>query len=155
MCVRSVLLHACETWPVTTVDITRLCRTDHAMIRWICSSKLADRDSLHMLRSKLGLASIEEVLRWSRLGWFGHLQRMDKNIWPRKIESFVVPGSYPKGRPRKRWLDCINEDLRHTLLKPEQASNRTLWHSRIHPGGQRNRTSNPRSRGTKGRKTVQ
>ena len=155
MCVRSVLLHACETWPVTTVDITRLCRTDHAMIRWICSSKLADRDSLHMLRSKLGLASIEEVLRWSRLRWFGHLQRMDKNIWPRKIESFVVPGSYPKGRPRKRWLDCINEDLRHTHLKPEQASNRTLWRSRIHPGGQRNSTSNPRSRGTKGRKTVQ
>ena len=146
-CVRSVLLHASETWPVTAVDIARLCRSDHAMIRWICSSKIADRESLHMLRSRLGLASIEEVLRWNRLRWFGHLQRMDKNSWPRKIENIVVPGPHHTGRPRKRWLDCIKDDLKHTRLTPEQASNRTLWRSRIHPGGQHGNPSNPRARG--------
>ena len=132
-CVRSVLLHASETWPVTAIDIAGLRRTDHAMIRWICSSKIVDRDPLDELRSRLGLASIDNVLRWNRLRWFGHLQRMNVDSWPRKIESFAAPGSYPPGRPRKRWLDCINEDLKHTGLHPEMASNRNLWRQRIHP----------------------
>ena len=125
------------------------------MIRWICSSKIADRDSLHELKSKRGLASIEEVLRWNRLRWFGHLQRMDKNSWPRKIESFIAPGPRPTGRPRKRWLDCIKADLKHTNLRPEHASNRQLWCSKIHPGIRHDDTSNPRARENKGRETVQ
>ena len=146
-CVRSILLHASETWPVTAVDIARLCRSDHAMIRWICSSKIADRDPLHELRSRLGLASIEEVLRWNRLRWFGHLQRMDDNSWPRKIESFAAPDPLPTGRPRKRWSDCIKADLKSAKLRPEQASDRQLWRSKIHP--RHNTTSNPRARGNK------
>ena len=117
------------------------------MIRWICSSKLADRDPLNELRSRLGLSSIENVLRWNRLRWFGHLQRMNVNSWPRKIETFDAPGSYPRGRPRKRWLDCINEDLKHTRLHPDLASNRNLWRQKIHP--RHNQPSNPRARGNK------
>jgi len=37
-CVRSVMLYASETWPVTNKDIRRLERNDMMMIHWICSA---------------------------------------------------------------------------------------------------------------------
>ena len=33
--VRSVLLYASETWPLSTEDLSRIKRCDHAMIRWL------------------------------------------------------------------------------------------------------------------------
>ena len=145
-CVRNVLLYASETWPVTSVDIARLARSDHAMIRWICASKLSDREPVKSLRARLGLASVDEVIRWNRLRWYGHLQRMDKNRWPRKIESINIPGNYPRGRPRKRWIDCTKDDLKSTGLKPHQAMDREWWRRNIKPD-RHGKTSNPRTRG--------
>ena len=50
-CVRKVMLYASETWPVTKEDVTRLHRNNMMMVRWICSSKLAYRDSATELRT--------------------------------------------------------------------------------------------------------
>ena len=36
-CVRSVMLHAAETWTMTVDTLNRLRRNDRAMIRWICN----------------------------------------------------------------------------------------------------------------------
>ena len=35
ICVRSVMLHAAETWAMTTATLNRLPRNDCAMIRWV------------------------------------------------------------------------------------------------------------------------
>ena len=37
LCVRSAMLHASETWPVTKPSLQRLQRNDRAMIRQICN----------------------------------------------------------------------------------------------------------------------
>ena len=41
-CVRSAMLHASETWPLTKTNLQRLQRNDRAMIRQICSIKPED-----------------------------------------------------------------------------------------------------------------
>ena len=40
--VRSAMLHASETWPLTKTNLQRLQRNDRAMIRQICSIKPED-----------------------------------------------------------------------------------------------------------------
>ena len=50
------------------------------------------------LRTRVGIPSIEDVIRYNRLRWFGHIKRMDKEKWPRKILNFKVNSSYPRGR---------------------------------------------------------
>ena len=77
------------------------------MIRWICSAKLRDKVPSEELRSRLGLCSIENVLRCGCLRWYGHVQRMDPDTYPRKVENIIVSGSNPRGRPRKTWMQCI------------------------------------------------
>ena len=76
-CVRTVILHGCETWAVKEEDTMRLERTDRAMIRWICGVSFRDRVPSSELRRRLGLRSIEDLMRDKRLRWYGHVERSD------------------------------------------------------------------------------
>ena len=131
--VRSVLLYGSETWPLTSEDLSRLTRNDNSMVRWICSARLADRHRTKDLQSLLGIKGIADVCRNGRLRWLGHLERMDKDRWPKKVLDYEINGKYPRGRPKKRCRDCINEDLGALNLRPEMAHNRELWRESIRP----------------------
>ena len=74
-CVRSVMLHAAETWAMAASTLNSLRRNDRAMIRWICNVKAKDEVSSDSLLSKLGIQDLDMVLRTSRLRWFGHVER--------------------------------------------------------------------------------
>ena len=41
-------------------------------------------------------------------------------------------GSAGRGRPRKSWLECVNDDMKKFGLKKEMAHDRTVWRSAIH-----------------------
>ena len=53
-----------------------------------------------------------EFVRRSRLRWFGHVVRKDDQQWVRKCMDFKVDGSAGRGRPRKSWLKCVNDDMK-------------------------------------------
>ena len=59
------------------------------------------------LRTRMGISSIEDVIRYNCLCWFGHLQHMDEEKWPKMFLNFEVNGSYPRGRPKKKCFDNI------------------------------------------------
>jgi hypothetical protein len=57
----------------------------------------------------------EDVVRTvksRRLEWLGHVERMDDNRKPKKILHGRMEGTRKRGRPRKRWLQDLQEDLR-------------------------------------------
>ena len=64
-CVRSAMLHASETWPLTKRNMQRLQRNDRAMIRQICSIKPEDvaRVRSSELLAKLQLEDLDLILR--------------------------------------------------------------------------------------------
>ena len=62
-CVRSVMLHAAETWAMKADTLNRLRRNDRAMIRWICNVKAKDEVSSDSLLTKLGIQDLDVVLR--------------------------------------------------------------------------------------------
>lgn len=75
-CVRRVMLHGSETWPMTQKDQLRLQRNDRAMIRHICGIRY---DQVRTTPSRsllvmLGIADITNVTREDRLWWYGHVQ---------------------------------------------------------------------------------
>ncbi|KAI8481620.1 hypothetical protein Bbelb_406210 [Branchiostoma belcheri] len=149
-CVRSVMLYGSETWAVSTEDLRRLDRCDNAMIRWICSSRLADRVSSDQLRCRLGVSSLREILRYNRLRWYGHVQRMDPQNWPRKVMTMPVEGRNPRGRPKKRWIDSIREDVKNLKLQKANPLDRSSWRAAIRPK-RHPTTSNPCMTGNNGR----
>ena len=97
------------------------------MVRWICSATLCEKISMSDLRTCMGISSIEDVIGYNRLHWFGHLQSMDKENWPRKILNFEVNSSYPRGCPKKKWFNNIRS--KSTSL----AQDHSKWRNPIKP----------------------
>ena len=63
-CVRSAMLHASETWPLTKTNLQRLQHNDRAMIRQICSIKPENvaRVRSSELLAKLQLEDLDLIL---------------------------------------------------------------------------------------------
>ena len=131
-------MYGSETWPVKVEDVQRLERTERMMVRWMCGVRLKNRTSSEELNSRLGIVRIAEIVRRSRLGWFGHLERKGNDDWVSACRNLEVPGPKSKGRGRKTWDECVRHDLRSGDLNPQWAQNKTLWKSLI--GG---KPSNP------------
>ena len=54
------------------------------------------------------------TLMQRRLRWFGHLQRMppDGEVLTRhNFSPGTIGWTRSRGRPRRRWLDCVSQDL--------------------------------------------
>jgi len=98
----------------------------------------------------LGIVDVETTIRRDRLRWFGHLERQASDTWPNTIRIFVVPGNASRGRPCKRWSDCIKADLTACNLQKEDAQDRNAWRSSINKPGHDDRVQPP-SKGDKRR----
>ncbi len=74
------------------------------MVRWMCNA------SLRELRYRLGLAGIMDCVRKRRLGWFGHVERMDVDNWVKKCMDLDVESSWggeDQGTHGMRLLEVI------------------------------------------------
>ena len=88
-------------------ELRRLERAERMMIRWMCGVTLKDRCKSEELRKRLDIEDVADVIRMSRLRWFGHLERKEEEDWVSACRNMVVPGNSGKGRPRKRWRDVF------------------------------------------------
>jgi hypothetical protein len=59
--------------------------------------------------------NIVEDIKYRRLGWAGHIVRMEE----RRIPKMVLNGNFltarAVGRPRTRWADVVQRDVRQLL----------------------------------------
>ena len=69
-CVRSAMLHASVTWPLTK---TNLQGNDRAMIRQICSNKPEDVARVRSSKLQAKLEDLDLISRERRLRMFGHV----------------------------------------------------------------------------------
>ena len=100
------------------------------MIRWMCGTKLKDRIPSIELRARLGLEDISIIAQRRRLRWYGHVERRGDD-WIKKCMSLEMEESRPQGRPKKKWLEVINADLKVLGLKKEDAMDRDAWRRSI------------------------
>ncbi|KAI8513088.1 hypothetical protein Bbelb_097270 [Branchiostoma belcheri] len=113
--------------------------------RWKLSSESPDR-RLHSYHGDVFVTSgnnIQDTVRYNRLRWYSHLQRMDRDKWPKRILTLDVEGPNPCGRPRRKWCSNIREDLHHLNLDKINPQDRDKWRAAIKPRLYCASTSNP------------
>jgi len=115
-CVQSVMIYGSETWATKVEDVNRLVRAERMMVRWMCGVTLKDRIHSEELLARLGITSVADVVRRGRLRWFGHVERMPDSDWVSKCRLLNVVGARSRGRGRKTWQECVNEDLKKVGL---------------------------------------
>ena len=128
-CVRSVMLHAAETWAMKVDTLNRLRRNVRAMIRWICNVKAKDEVSSDSLLTKLGIQDLDVVLRTSRMRWFGHVER--STGWIAEVRKLNVVAQKRSGRPRKSWDEVLENDRKKLGMDSADPQNRSEWRGRL------------------------
>ena len=126
-----VMMYGSETWAMKVEDTQKLKRTKASMMRPMCGISLKKHLPNEALKRRLGIDCVFDLVRRSRLRWFGHIERKDDQQRVNKCMDFKVDGSAGKGKPRKSWLECVNDDMRKFGLK-KMAHDRTVWRSAIH-----------------------
>ena len=56
-------------------------------------------------------ADIVRFIKSTRTAWLGHVMRMDENRTPTKILEWKPIGRRIRGRPRKRWIEDMEDDI--------------------------------------------
>jgi len=73
------------------------------------------------------------VIKIRRLEWIGHVIRMNETRYVKKIFEGKLEGRRGRGRPRLRWIDDVEDDLRKLGVKQwtAKALDREEWASII------------------------
>ena len=69
---------------------------------------------------------ISKKVQESRLKWYGHVSRREEEYVGKRVMVMDVPGKRRRGRPKRRWLDNIKNDLSERELSGE------IVHDRCH-----------------------
>ena len=82
---------------------------------------------------KSSLTSLElSVLKMSSVGIdYGHIQRMNYNIWPKKV--FIITANLPRGKSLLYLCGVIKKDLKVLRLQKESVMDRSEWRAAIKP----------------------
>ena len=126
-CIRSVLLYVSETWPLTQSLESTIRSCDRRMIRHMAGVTLRDRVESNELLLRCGLTDVLEVIRVRRLRWYGHVVRRGSTEALGRVFNMEVDGRRPPGRPKKTWLNCIEQDLHKLNATKDDALDRQNW----------------------------
>jgi len=72
---------------------------------------------------------IVRFIKSRRIAWLGHVMRMDDKRTPKRILQWKPIGKRIRGRPRKRWIVDIEEDMQIMGIRwwRKQCKERAEW----------------------------
>ena len=126
-CVRSAMLHASETWPLTKPNLQRLQRNDRAMIRQICNVRPQDIVTTrpNELLARLGIEDLDLILKEGRLHWYGHVEHSNGSV--KTAFHIQAEGKHGSGRTKMTWKQLTERDRREWKLSAINPHDRNMW----------------------------
>jgi len=144
--IRPVLTYGCETWVLKTNDVNLLQRFERKILRKIFGPVRLEDGSYRIryndeLNNLIEGRTITRFAKAQRLRWYGHMLRMSNDRMPKRIFETKPDGIRRKGRPRRRWLQDVENDLRTMRIAQHRrkAECRDEWRriveeAMVHPG---------------------
>ena len=78
---------------------------------------------------------ILDIIEKKRLQWYGHVKRMPEQRLPKHIMEWIPIERKKKGRPKKTWMEGVQEAMTVRGLEADQWMHREEW--RLVSGRQR------------------
>ena len=72
-----------------------------------------------------------DKVREARLRWFRHVRRRDVSYIGRMMLKMELPGKKKSGRPKRRFIDIVREDMQVVGATEEDAEDRKTWKEMI------------------------
>ena len=126
--VRPAMMYGAETWAVKKAQGKKLDVAEMRMLRWMSGVTKMDRIRNERIRGTTKVGEISKKVQESRLKWYGHVLRREDECVGKRVMAMEVPGKKRRrGRPKRRWLDSIGNDLSERELSREDAQDRARW----------------------------
>ena len=109
-----VIYHEAETWATTKRQEKRIEVTEMRMLRWMCGVTRKDKIRNEHIRGTTRVAQASKKITKRRLIWYGHVLKRDGEHILRKVLRADIPGKRKRGRPKTRWKDACQRDLKST-----------------------------------------
>ena len=120
------MLYRAECWVVKMQHIDKMSMVEMRMLKWINGYTQNDRIRNEEIHLKIRIAPIDEKMRESCLGWFGHVQRRAPNALITKSELIQVVGIFFKKKCRRQPKITLVELIKNDMLIKEVTKSMTL-----------------------------
>ena len=100
----------------------------------ICEVTLKNIVDSTVMASRVGVGNLEVHVRQKRLRWFGHIARRDEDGEIKKVFELKIKGQRKRGRPVKRWIGVVEEDMKKRGVVQQDAGDREGWRMRVVKG---------------------
>ena len=126
--VRPAMMYGAETWAVKKAQEKKFDVAEIRMLRWMSGVTKLDRIRNERIRGTTKVGEISKKVQEStRLMWYGHVLRREDEYVGKRVMAMEVPGKRRRGRPKRRWLDSIRNDLSEIELSREHTQDRAKW----------------------------
>ena len=135
--VRPILAYGSEAWCMTQTDEQTLLVFERRILRTIFGGIQIEnnwrRRFNHELYELYAEPDIVKYIKINRLRWFGHVLRMDEERVPLKMLNGHPDGTRRAGRPKGRWKDAVESNLKSLKVKDWRtlSRNRSNWRSML------------------------
>ncbi|KAK3571592.1 hypothetical protein QTP86_015323 [Hemibagrus guttatus] len=132
--VRPAMLYGLETVSLRKRQESELEVAELKMLRFSLGVTRLDRIRNEYIRGTAHVGRLGDKVREAILRWFGHVQRRESEYIGRRMLDMELPGRRQRGRPKRRYMDGINEDMKLVGARVEDAEDRDRWREMIRCG---------------------
>ncbi|KAK3556567.1 hypothetical protein QTP70_010634 [Hemibagrus guttatus] len=126
--VRPAMLYGLETVSLRKRQESELEVAELKMLRFSLGVTRLDRIRNEYIRGTAHVGRLGDKVREARLRWFGHVQWRESEYIGRRMLDMELPGRRQRGRPKRRYMDGINEDMKLVDASVEDAEDRVTHH---------------------------
>ena len=132
--VRQAMVYGLETVAVTKKQVEEMEVAEIKMLRFTMGVTRKDKVRNEHIRSTVKVERLGMKMREGRLRWYGHVMRREQEYVGRKMMEMELPGKRRRGRPKRRYLDVVKEDMKEVGVKEMDIEDTKIWRMMIRYG---------------------
>ena len=109
---RPAMLYGMETVALTRRQEAELKVAELRMLRFAMGVTRLDKIKNTHVRGTANVVRIGRKVRETRLRWYGHVLRRNAEYVGKRVIGMDLPGKRRRGRPLRRYMDVVKEDLK-------------------------------------------
>ena len=128
------MVYGLETVAVTKKQVEEMDVAEMKMLRFAMEVTRKDKIRNEHIRSTVKVERLGMKMWEGRLRWYGHVMRRDQEYVGRKMMEMELPGKRRRGRPKRRFLDVVKENMKKISVKEMDIEDRKMWRMMIRCG---------------------
>ena len=117
--VRPAMLYGLETVALTKREEVEMEVAELKMLRFSLGVTRMEKIRNEYIRGTAQVGKFGEKTREARLRWYEHLRRKNDGYIVRRMLRMELPGKRKRGRPKRRFMDVVKEDMAEVEVTEE------------------------------------